>query len=89
MSSGGGNQSLLRTDKPLIALQPLYDPDADRILVEELRKQLKPEIEVRKLDMYLNTPEFAMAMVEAFEAMMKEQLNRKSIPSFLMVDGHH
>src|SRR4030042_6144588 len=56
--------------------QPLYDPDADRIFVEELRKQLKPEIEVRKLDMHLNTPEFAIAVVEALEAMMKEQVNR-------------
>jgi uncharacterized protein (UPF0261 family) len=53
--------------------QPLYDPDADGIFVEELRKQLKPEIEVRKLDMHLNTQEFAMAVVEAFETMMKEK----------------
>ncbi len=57
--------------------QPLYDPDADRVFVEELRKQLKPEIEVRELDVHLNTPEFAMAVVEAFEAMMKEKENRK------------
>jgi len=60
--------------------QSLYDPDADRVFVEELRKQLKPEIEVRELDMHLNTPEFAMAVVEALEAMMKEQVNRKTIP---------
>jgi uncharacterized protein (UPF0261 family) len=60
--------------------QPLYDPKADRIFVEEPRKQFKPEIEVLELDVYLNTPEFAMAVVEAFEAMMKEQVNRKSIP---------
>jgi uncharacterized protein (UPF0261 family) len=57
--------------------QPLYDPDADRIFVEELREQLKPEIEVRELDVHLNTPEFAMAVVEAFEAMMKEKEIRK------------
>ena len=60
--------------------QSLYDPDTDRVFVEELRKQLKPEIEVRELDMHLNTPEFAMAVVEAFEEMMKEQVNRKGIP---------
>ena len=60
--------------------QPFYDPDADRIFVEELRKQLKPEIEVRELDAHLNTTGFAGAVVEAFEAMMKEKKNRKSIP---------
>ena len=60
--------------------QSLYDPDTDRVFVEELRKQLKPEIEVRELDMHLNTPEFAMAVVEAFEEMMKDRENRKSIP---------
>jgi len=53
--------------------QPLYDPDADRVFVEELRKQLKPEIEARELDVHLNTPEFALAVVEALEAMMKEK----------------
>jgi uncharacterized protein (UPF0261 family) len=60
--------------------QPLYDPDADRIFVEELRKQIQPEIEVRELDSHLNTPEFALAVVEAFEAMMNEKENRKSKP---------
>jgi uncharacterized protein (UPF0261 family) len=51
--------------------QPLYDPDADRIFVEGLRVLLKPEIEVRELDMPLNTPEFATAVVEAFEEMIR------------------
>jgi len=60
--------------------QSLYDPDTDRVFVEELRKQLKSEIEVRELDMHLNTPEFAMAVVEAFEEMMKDRENRKSMP---------
>jgi uncharacterized protein (UPF0261 family) len=53
--------------------QPLYDPDADRVFVEELKKQLKHEIEVRELDMHLNTPGFAMAVVDAFEEMMKKK----------------
>jgi uncharacterized protein (UPF0261 family) len=53
--------------------QPLYDPDADRVFVEELKKQLKHEIEVRELDMHLNTPGFAMAVVDAFEEMMKRK----------------
>jgi uncharacterized protein (UPF0261 family) len=55
--------------------QPLCDPDANRLFVEELKRQLKPEIEVRELDMHLNSQEFAMAVVETFEKMMKEKKN--------------
>jgi uncharacterized protein (UPF0261 family) len=56
--------------------QPLYDPNADRVFVEALRKQLKPEIEVKEHDMHLNTPEFAMAVVIALEKMMSEKEKR-------------
>ena len=59
--------------------QPLYDPNADRVFVEELREQLKPEIEVRELALHLNTPEFAMAVVKAFEKMMSNKESRKSV----------
>jgi uncharacterized protein (UPF0261 family) len=53
--------------------QPLCDPDANRLFVQEIRRQLKPEIEVKELDMHLNSPEFAKAVVEAFDEMMKEK----------------
>lgn len=53
--------------------QPLFDPDADKVFVDELRKHLKPEIEVMKLEVHLNTPEFAMAVVETFDEMMKDK----------------
>ena len=53
--------------------QTLYDPDDDKVLVDELKKHLKPEIEVRNVEAHLNTPEFAMALVEAFDKMMKEK----------------
>jgi uncharacterized protein (UPF0261 family) len=59
--------------------QPLYDPNADRVFVEELKEQLKSEIEVRELDTHLNTPEFAMAAVKALEKMMLEKESRKSV----------
>ena len=52
--------------------QLLHDPDANKVFVEELEKDLKPEIKVRKLDTHLNTPEFAMAVVETFDDMMKK-----------------
>lgn len=51
--------------------QPLYDPGADKVFVEELGKRLNPDIEVRELDVALNTPECAMAIAETFYEMMK------------------
>jgi uncharacterized protein (UPF0261 family) len=47
--------------------QILYDPDADRTFVEELRKRLRPEIEVKELPLLLNSTEFALAVVEVLE----------------------
>ncbi|MBE9569644.1 MAG: Tm-1-like ATP-binding domain-containing protein [Proteobacteria bacterium] len=51
--------------------QPLHDPGADKVFVEELGKRLNPDIEVRELDVALNTPECAMAIAETFYEMMK------------------
>jgi uncharacterized protein (UPF0261 family) len=59
--------------------QPLYDPNADRVFVEELKEQLKPEIELRELDTHLNTQDFAMAVVKALGEMISEQESRKSV----------
>ncbi len=50
--------------------KPLYDPEADRAFVEELRKCLKPEIEIREIDAWLEDPEFAVAVVCAFDEVM-------------------
>ena len=50
--------------------QTLYDPKADQVFVEELKKTLHPEIVVRELELPLNSPEFAMAVVEAFNEIM-------------------
>lgn len=51
--------------------QALYDPDADRAFVEELPKLLKPEIKIEELELTLNSPEFAVAMVDSIDEMMK------------------
>jgi uncharacterized protein (UPF0261 family) len=45
---------------------PLHEPETDREFVDELKKQLHPEIEVIELDTHLNAPEFAEAVVRAF-----------------------
>lgn len=59
--------------------QPLYDPVADKVFVDELKKHLKPEIELRELEVHLNTPEFAIAVVEAFDKMIKRKDFKENI----------
>jgi len=49
----------------------LYAPQEDKIFVEELRKGLKPEIEVEEVDCHLEDDEFALALVEAFVGIAK------------------
>lgn len=49
----------------------LHDPQTDKVFVTELRKHLKPDIEVVELETHLNTPEFARAAVDALHEMMK------------------
>ena len=43
----------------------LYEPDTDRAFVDELRKNLDPEIQVVEVDTHINTPEFGQAVGEA------------------------
>jgi uncharacterized protein (UPF0261 family) len=44
----------------------LHEPETDRVFADELRAQLHPEIQVIEVDTHLNTPEFAQAVVRAF-----------------------
>lgn len=46
---------------------PLHEPETDKVFVDELKNNLKPEIEVRTFDVDLNDPLFAEEVVEAFE----------------------
>jgi uncharacterized protein (UPF0261 family) len=47
-----------------------YDGKLDKAFVDELKKKLKKEIEVREVDTDLDTPEFAQAIVSAFDELM-------------------
>jgi uncharacterized protein (UPF0261 family) len=47
-----------------------YDAELDRVFVDEIKKQLRLDIEVREVDADLDTPEFADAVVEAFDEVM-------------------
>lgn len=45
----------------------LYDPVADKAFVDELKKDLDPEIEILEVNSHINTPEFAQAVVNALK----------------------
>jgi uncharacterized protein (UPF0261 family) len=53
----------------------LHDPEEDRVFIEELRRNLKPEIVIEELDCHLEDAEFALALVEAF-VLMAQSRNR-------------
>ena len=56
--------------------QPLHDPDTDRVFIQELEKDLRPEIEVIRLDTHLNSSEFAAAVSGTFHEMMKKHMEK-------------
>jgi uncharacterized protein (UPF0261 family) len=43
----------------------LYDPISDQAFMNELRRNLDPEIEIIEINTHINTPEFARAVVDA------------------------
>ena len=47
-----------------------YNAELDRVFVDELKKRLKRDIEVREVDSDLETPEFARAIADAFNEIM-------------------
>ena len=48
-----------------------YDRDLDRAFVEELKKGLRADIELREIDADLDTPEFAQEVVKIFSEIME------------------
>jgi uncharacterized protein (UPF0261 family) len=48
-----------------------YDRDLDKAFVDELKKHLNSDIEVREVEADLDTPEFAQAIVEAFNEIIQ------------------
>ncbi|MBU0736256.1 MAG: Tm-1-like ATP-binding domain-containing protein, partial [Proteobacteria bacterium] len=44
---------------------PTFDPEEDRVFVEELRRGFNPDIEILEIDANMEDPEFAKAVVEA------------------------
>jgi uncharacterized protein (UPF0261 family) len=54
--------------------ESLYEPETDKIFIEELKSQLKSEIEVREIDAHLEDPEFAHAIASALAQMVENQI---------------
>ncbi len=50
-----------------------YEAELDKAFVDELKRQLKQDIEVREVDVDLEAPEFAQAIVEAFGEVMESK----------------
>jgi len=56
---------------------PLYDPEADKVFINELKAHLNPKIPIFELDLHLNTREFAQEAVNRFIQLYKENKKRK------------
>jgi uncharacterized protein (UPF0261 family) len=52
--------------------EPFWDPEADEALFDALRSGLDGGVEVHELDLHVNDPEFATAMVEKLDEYMRE-----------------
>ena len=57
---------------------PLYDPEADKAFVHELKSHLNPKISLIELDLHLNTREFAQEAVNRFLNLFEEKKKRKA-----------
>jgi len=49
----------------------LYDPVADKAFIDELKRDLDPEIGIVEVDTHINTPEFGRAVVEVLQDCFK------------------
>jgi uncharacterized protein (UPF0261 family) len=52
--------------------EPFWDPEADAALFDALREGLDGGVELHELDLHVNDPEFAAAMVEKLDTYLKE-----------------
>jgi uncharacterized protein (UPF0261 family) len=53
--------------------KPFWDPEADMVLLDTLKKHLHPHIPVIDLDAYINDTEFAQQIFMAFKGIQKEE----------------
>ena len=58
--------------------EPLHDPEGDRMLIETLKRHLKPQIPVVEVDAYINDPEFADTAAAAMIQLIGNSAARES-----------
>ncbi|MGO9567195.1 MAG: Tm-1-like ATP-binding domain-containing protein [Desulfomonilaceae bacterium] len=51
----------------------LYDPEQDRLFIQELKKGLRVEVDIQEVDANLEDPEVAQALVESLDQFMKNR----------------
>ncbi len=49
----------------------LYEPESDQVFVQELRRQVKAEVEISEIDSNIDEQEFAAAVLQSFIEVMK------------------
>lgn len=54
----------------------LHEPETDQALIDELKKNLDPDIEIIEVETHINTPEFGRAVVDALEDSFKHQAGK-------------
>jgi uncharacterized protein (UPF0261 family) len=57
---------------------PTFDPDEDKVFLEELQALLRPEIQLWPVDANMEEPEFAMALVTAAREMFSRSAGKPS-----------
>jgi uncharacterized protein (UPF0261 family) len=50
---------------------PLHEPETNQVFIGELKRLLRPQIEVIEVDAHINEPEFAEAAVAALDETMR------------------
>ena len=49
----------------------LFDPEADQIFVEELKKVITPGIPIEEIDVHISEPVFALRTVDVLDRMIR------------------
>lgn len=64
-----------------------YDPAADKALIDNLKAELKPHIEVHELDMDINDPDFAHMMASRVDELVHAQSSQAKHPQGTLPTG--
>lgn len=59
--------------------KPFYDPEADRALIEALKANLAPHVEVHEWDTDINDPAFARAMAARLDELIRAQATERTL----------